>query len=194
MTLRSEEKYVVVEINDKVELIIGMESTQMEKVLTGTIRLALGGMLVDQKRLLHPVSRTMLHVWIFSICDYGVRFISLWAHPSLLLSQFYPEMDACIRAGNWLNLSTSWDAEPGWKPSTCFPEIKKGSYFPGSGFALYNTSGGRLMLFLFIQLCLKYSLKWLKCLIKNRNWRNKRKSNEHKQLSCIRRIIQKHFI
>ncbi|KAB5555838.1 hypothetical protein PHYPO_G00038750 [Pangasianodon hypophthalmus] len=107
LELRSEGKYVIVEINNKVELVVGMESDQTEDVLTGKIRLALGGMLVDQKRLLHP---------------------------------FNPEMDACIRAGNWLNLSTHWDAEPSWNPSPCFLEIKKGSYFPGSGLALFNTS------------------------------------------------------
>ncbi|XP_053495349.1 sex hormone-binding globulin [Ictalurus furcatus] len=107
LELRSEGKYVVVEINDKAELVVGMESDQTEDVLTGKIRLALGGMLVDKKRLLHP---------------------------------FNPEMDACVRAGNWLNLSSLWDVEPSWKPSPCFLEIKKGSYFPGSGLALFNTS------------------------------------------------------
>lgn len=61
LELRSEGKYVVVGINNKVELVVGMESDQTEEVLTGKIRLALGGMLVDQKRLLHPVSQTMLH-------------------------------------------------------------------------------------------------------------------------------------
>ncbi|XP_060794710.1 sex hormone-binding globulin-like [Neoarius graeffei] len=107
LELRSEQKYVIVEINNKVELLVGMESDQTDDLLTGKIRLALGGMLVDQKRLLHP---------------------------------FNPEMDGCIRAGNWLNLSTPWDTELNWKPSTCFPEIKKGSYFPGSGLILFNTS------------------------------------------------------
>ncbi|KAF4084765.1 hypothetical protein AMELA_G00109620 [Ameiurus melas] len=107
LELRSEGKYVVVEINNKVELVVGMESDQTEDVLTGKIRLALGGMLVDQKWLLHP---------------------------------FNPELDACVRAGNWLNLSSLWDVEPSWKPSPCFLEIKKGSYFPGSGLALFNTS------------------------------------------------------
>ncbi|TTA26192.1 Sex hormone-binding globulin [Bagarius yarrelli] len=107
LELRSEGKYVVVEINNKVELVVGMESDQTDDVLTGKIRLALGGMLVDQKRLMH---------------------------------RFDPEMDACIRAGSWLNLSALWDTESNWKPSQCFPEIKKGSYFPGSGLVLFNTS------------------------------------------------------
>lgn len=68
---------MVVEINNKVELTVGMESEQMEEVLTGTIRLALGGMLVDQKRLLHPVSQTMIYVRLFTIPDYAVSFICL---------------------------------------------------------------------------------------------------------------------
>ncbi|KAM9462054.1 sex hormone-binding globulin [Clarias gariepinus] len=107
LELRSEGKYVVVEINHKVELMVGMESDQTDDVLTGKLRLALGGMLVDQKKLLHS---------------------------------FYPQMDGCIRAANWLNISTVWDTEPTWKPSPCFQEIKKGSYFPGSGLAVFNTS------------------------------------------------------
>ncbi|KAI5616027.1 sex hormone-binding globulin precursor [Silurus asotus] len=107
LELRSEGKYVVVEINNQAKLELGMKSDQTDEVLTGKIRLALGGMLVDQKKLLHP---------------------------------FNPWIDACIRKGNWLNLSTPWDAEPSWKPSPCFPEIKTGSYFPGSGLALFNTS------------------------------------------------------
>lgn len=98
-------------------------------------------------------SSCILSVILFSsICYYGVMSALLWAHLSLMLSQFNPEMDACIRAGNWLNLSTLWDTELSWKPSTCFPEIKKGSYFPGSGLVLFNTSGGCIMLLsLFIQ-------------------------------------------
>lgn len=77
LELRSEGKYVVVEINDKVELVVGMESDQMEEVLLGTIRLALGGMLVDQKRLLHSVSQTMLHISFSSFHYNGVRFVFL---------------------------------------------------------------------------------------------------------------------
>ncbi|XP_062858916.1 sex hormone-binding globulin [Trichomycterus rosablanca] len=105
LELRSEGKYVIVEVNNKVELVVGMHSDQTEDVLLGVIRLALGGMLVDQNRLLHP---------------------------------FKPEMDACIREGHWLNLSTLW--ETNWELSPCISEIKKGIYFPGTGLALFNTS------------------------------------------------------
>ncbi|KAI4900295.1 hypothetical protein NFI96_010569, partial [Prochilodus magdalenae] len=107
LELRSEGKYVVLEVNNKVELVVGMESEQTEDVLTGKIRLGLGGMLVDPKRLLH---------------------------------QFKPEMDGCVRGGQWLNLSTFWETDPSWEPRPCFPEIKRGSYFPGTGLAVFNTS------------------------------------------------------
>lgn len=63
---------MVVEINDKAELVVGMESDQTEDVLTGKIRLALGGMLVDKKRLLHPVSQATLHIVFSSSAYYGV--------------------------------------------------------------------------------------------------------------------------
>ncbi|XP_051959293.1 uncharacterized protein LOC127627091 [Xyrauchen texanus] len=51
-----------------------------------------------------------------------------------------PEMDACIRGGQWLNLSTLWDTNPTWERRPCFSEIKRGSYFPGTGIAIFKTS------------------------------------------------------
>ncbi|XP_016400590.1 sex hormone-binding globulin-like [Sinocyclocheilus rhinocerous] len=107
LEVRSEGKFVVLEVNNNVELIVGLHSKLAEDELTGKIRLALGGMLVDKQKLFHP---------------------------------FEPEMDACIRGGHWLNLSTPWDADSTWEHQHCFSEIKKGSYFPGTGVAMFNTS------------------------------------------------------
>uniref|UniRef100_A0A4W4GFE9 Sex hormone-binding globulin n=1 Tax=Electrophorus electricus TaxID=8005 RepID=A0A4W4GFE9_ELEEL len=107
LELRSEGKYVILEVNGKLELVVGLSSEQTEDTLTGKIRLALGGMLVGHKKLLHP---------------------------------FKPELDACIREGQWLNLSMPWITNPGWELQPCFPEIKKGSYFPGNGLAMFNTT------------------------------------------------------
>ncbi|TRY99354.1 hypothetical protein DNTS_014894 [Danionella cerebrum] len=107
LELRSEGKFVVLEVNNEVELVVGLHSKLAEEELTGKIRLALGGMLVDKHKLFHP---------------------------------FEPEMDACIRAGHWLNLSRPWDTDKTWEPQACFSNIKKGSYFPGSGTAMFNTS------------------------------------------------------
>lgn len=107
LELRSEGKFVVLEVNNEVELVVGLHSKLAEEQLTGKIRLALGGMLVDKQKLFHP---------------------------------FEPEMDACIRGGHWLNLSTPWDTDSTWEPRPCSSEIKKGSYFPGTGVAVFNTS------------------------------------------------------
>ncbi|XP_067225389.1 sex hormone-binding globulin [Chanodichthys erythropterus] len=107
LELRSEGKFVVLEVNNKEELVVGLHSNLTEDELTGKIRLALGGMLVDKQKLFHP---------------------------------FEPEMDACIRGGNWLNLSTPWVRDSTWEPRPCFSEIKRGSYFPGTGVAMFNTS------------------------------------------------------
>ncbi|XP_073685085.1 sex hormone-binding globulin [Garra rufa] len=107
LELRNEGKFVVLEVNNQVELVVGLHSKLAEDELTGKIRLALGGMLVDKQRLFHP---------------------------------FEPEMDACIRGGHWLNLSTTWDTDPTWEPQPCFSEIKKGSYFPGTGVVTFNTT------------------------------------------------------
>ncbi|XP_076856042.1 sex hormone-binding globulin [Brachyhypopomus gauderio] len=107
LELRNEGQYVIMEVNGKVELEVGLNSDQTEDTMMGEIRLALGGVLVDQTKLLRP---------------------------------FKPELDACIRAGHWLNLSMPWDTDPSWELQPCFPEVKKGSYFPGTGLAMFNTS------------------------------------------------------
>lgn len=53
--MRSEGKFVVLEVNNEVELVVGLHSKLAEEKLTGKIRLALGGMLVDKQKLFHPV-------------------------------------------------------------------------------------------------------------------------------------------
>jgi len=46
---------VVLEVNNKAELVVGLHSKLTEEELTGKIRLAVGGMLVDKQTLFHPV-------------------------------------------------------------------------------------------------------------------------------------------
>lgn len=52
---------------------------------------------------------------------------------------FKPQMDGCIREGNWLNLSNPWRTEEDemWP---CLENIKPGSFFPGKGLVVFNTS------------------------------------------------------
>lgn len=56
-----------------------------------------------------------------------------------MLVPFKPQMDGCVRAGTWLNLSMPWRTEEDemWP---CLENIKPGSYFPGKGFVVFNTS------------------------------------------------------
>lgn len=54
-------------------------------------------------------------------------------------------MDACVREGNWLNLSIPWESEVE-ELQPCYQNIQPGSYFPGNGFAIFNTSGGNIVL------------------------------------------------
>ncbi|XP_028284976.1 sex hormone-binding globulin [Parambassis ranga] len=56
-----------------------------------------------------------------------------------MIVQFEPQMDGCVREGNWLNLSNPWEVEADelWP---CYHNIQPGSYFPGTGLALFNTS------------------------------------------------------
>ncbi|XP_042257534.1 sex hormone-binding globulin [Thunnus thynnus] len=53
--------------------------------------------------------------------------------------QFEPQMDGCVREGSWLNVSIPWEAEADefWP---CYQNIQPGSFFPGTGFAIFNTS------------------------------------------------------
>uniref|UniRef100_A0A3Q3GUW2 Laminin G domain-containing protein n=1 Tax=Labrus bergylta TaxID=56723 RepID=A0A3Q3GUW2_9LABR len=79
-----------------------------------------------------------------------------------------PQMDGCVREGSWLNLSVPWEAEAGelWP---CYQHIQPGSYFPGTGFAIFNTSGGTLCLTIqdfrecFKQLCIIFICILLLC-------------------------------
>lgn len=54
-------------------------------------------------------------------------------------------MDACVRHGIWLNISLPWEteAEELWP---CYENVRPGSYFPGTGMAIFNTSGGNVIL------------------------------------------------
>lgn len=54
-------------------------------------------------------------------------------------------MDGCVREGNWLNLTSPWVAEAD-ELQPCYENIQPGSYFPGTGFAIFNTSGGNTLL------------------------------------------------
>ncbi|XP_032367288.1 sex hormone-binding globulin [Etheostoma spectabile] len=56
-----------------------------------------------------------------------------------MIVQFKPQMDGCVREGSWLNLNIPWEAEVEelWP---CYQNIRPGSYFAGTGFAIFNTS------------------------------------------------------
>ncbi|CAG5929218.1 unnamed protein product [Menidia menidia] len=56
-----------------------------------------------------------------------------------LIVKFNPKMDGCVRGGLWLNLSMPWegDMDDLWP---CYRNVRPGSYFPGNGFAIFNTS------------------------------------------------------
>ncbi|XP_061565538.1 sex hormone-binding globulin [Cololabis saira] len=99
-------KFVTLEVDGSPGLVVGMQSNQMEEVLYGQLRLALGGILI---------------------------------HTDQMIVQFEPQMDGCVRGGSWLNLSVPWEAaaEVLWP---CYQNIKPGSFFPGTGFAIFNTS------------------------------------------------------
>ncbi|KAL4006811.1 ribosomal protein S6 kinase alpha-1/2/3/6 [Sarotherodon galilaeus] len=56
-----------------------------------------------------------------------------------MIVQFNPKMDGCVRKGNWLNLTVPWVAEAD-ELQPCYENIQPGSYFPGTGFAIFNTS------------------------------------------------------
>nr|XP_046236901.1 sex hormone-binding globulin [Scatophagus argus] len=99
-------KFVILEVDGSSGLVVGMESKQTEEGLSGELRLALGGVLIDKDNM---------------------------------IVQFEPQMDGCVREGNWLNLSIPWEseAEELWP---CYQNVRPGSYFPGTGFAVFNTS------------------------------------------------------
>ncbi|KAM6909042.1 sex hormone-binding globulin [Xenentodon cancila] len=106
LEVSNHEKFVILEVDGSAGLVVGMQSKQMEEVLSGELRLALGGVLINIDQM---------------------------------IVQFEPQMDGCVRGGSWLNLSIPWEAaaEVLWP---CYHNIKPGSYFPGTGLAIFNTS------------------------------------------------------
>lgn len=99
-------KFVFLEVDGSNGLVVGMHSKLTEEVMTGELRLALGGVLIDKEKF---------------------------------IVQFEPQMDGCVRGGSWLNVSVPWEteAEELWP---CYENVQPGSYFPGTGFAVFNTS------------------------------------------------------
>ncbi|XP_069579012.1 sex hormone-binding globulin [Brachyistius frenatus] len=98
--------FVILEVDGVNGLVVAMRTPQMEEVMSGELRLALGGILINKEKM---------------------------------IVQFEPQMDGCMRDGSWLNLSVPWktEAEELWP---CDQNIQPGSYFPGTGFAIFNTS------------------------------------------------------
>ncbi|KAF6715852.1 Sex hormone-binding globulin [Oryzias melastigma] len=106
LEVSNQEKFVILEVDGSTGLKVGMQSQQTEEVMSGGLRLALGGILIEKEKM---------------------------------IVQFKPQMDACVRYGNWLNISVPWEAEVEelWP---CYENIRPGSYFPGTGIAVFNTS------------------------------------------------------
>ncbi|XP_037614741.1 sex hormone-binding globulin isoform X1 [Sebastes umbrosus] len=106
LEVSNQEMFVILEVDGSSGLVVGMQSKQTQEVLSGELRLAVGGILIDKDKMIVP---------------------------------FQPQMDGCVREGNWLNLSMPWEAEAEelWP---CYQNVQPGSYFPGTGFAIFNTS------------------------------------------------------
>ncbi|XP_056224728.1 sex hormone-binding globulin [Seriola aureovittata] len=99
-------KFVILEVDGSNGLVVGMQSKQTEEFISGQLRLALGGILIDKEKM---------------------------------IVQFEPQMDGCVREGSWLNISVPWETEAE-ELRPCYQNIQPGSYFPGTGFAIFNTS------------------------------------------------------
>ncbi|KAM4536971.1 sex hormone-binding globulin [Odontesthes bonariensis] len=106
LEVSNHEKFVILDVDGSTGLVVGMQSTEGGEVLSGALRLALGGILINKEKM---------------------------------IVQFKPQMDGCVREGSWLNLSIPWEAEADelWP---CYQNIRPGSYFPGTGSAIFNTS------------------------------------------------------
>ncbi|XP_061816068.1 sex hormone-binding globulin [Nerophis lumbriciformis] len=98
--------FVILEVDGAMGLVAGLQSKHIEEVISGDLRLALGGLLITKESM---------------------------------LVQFEPQMDGCIRGGSWLNLSIPWETDTD-KLWPCYQNIRHGSFFPGSGLAIVNTS------------------------------------------------------
>ncbi|XP_024910365.1 sex hormone-binding globulin isoform X2 [Cynoglossus semilaevis] len=105
LEVSNKEMFVILEVDGSSEVVVGMHSNRTQQAMSGELRLAVGGILIDKDRL---------------------------------MIQFKPHMDGCLREGKWLNLSVPWETAGDLWP--CYENIQTGSYFPGSGYAIFNTS------------------------------------------------------
>lgn len=55
LEVSNHEKFVVLEVDGSVELVVGMQSKLTEEALSGELRLALGGILVDKEKMIVEV-------------------------------------------------------------------------------------------------------------------------------------------
>lgn len=62
MEISSQGDFVVLEVDDQKALVVGLKSKETMEVLTGQIRLALGGILVSVDKLFLPVCWSYLSV------------------------------------------------------------------------------------------------------------------------------------
>ncbi|XP_019964911.2 sex hormone-binding globulin [Paralichthys olivaceus] len=99
-------QFVILEVDSSIGLVVGMQSKMMQEGISGKLRMALGGILMDKDKM---------------------------------IVEFKPHMDGCLREGSWLNLNVPWETEADelWP---CHENIQPGSYFPGSGVAIFDTS------------------------------------------------------
>nr|BAG84605.1 sex hormone binding globulin [Verasper moseri] len=99
-------QFVILDVDGSSGLVVGMQSKLMEEVISGKLRMALGGILINKDKM---------------------------------IVEFEPRMDGCVREGSWLNLNSPWEMEASelWP---CHENIQPGSYFSGSGVAIFDTS------------------------------------------------------
>ncbi|XP_029311154.1 sex hormone-binding globulin [Cottoperca gobio] len=106
LEVSNQEQFVILEVDGSNRLVVGTGMLSKQEVLSGELRLAVGGILINKEKM---------------------------------IVQFEPQMDGCVREGSWLNLTIPWEveAEELWP---CYQHVQPGSYFPGTGFAIFNTS------------------------------------------------------
>lgn len=136
--------FVILEVDGSNKLVVGMNPGKQEEVLPGELRLALGGVLIPTDRMTVSVG-SLIFISLIYILDAAFVASARIHKPSVEVSPFPPQveprLDGCVRKGSWLNLSIPWesDADDLWP---CYQNLRPGSYFPGTGFAIFNTSGG----------------------------------------------------
>lgn len=80
LEVSNQEMFVVLEVDGTIGLVVGMQSKQTQEVLSGELRLALGGILVNNEKMIVQVKSILGYFAFISIIYHASCFVDNLIH------------------------------------------------------------------------------------------------------------------